>query len=360
MSRAARAAAAFVAAAALTLAGCTDPDPSGTTDGTPTPSTSPSSSPTRAEPGFKACLLRISGGFEDRAFSQAASDGLERAADELGIKTLVVDADATSEYTDDLNALVARGCDVVTTVSYLLGDATTTAARKHPDVDFSIVDFSYDRPPENLRGLLFDSASPSFLAGYLAAGVTETGIVGTFGGAQIPGVTVYMDGFHAGVERYNDDNGAEVELLGWDREAQRGTFTNDFDNPTKGQSVAAEMITQGADVIFPVAEATGLGALQAVQRAGVRAIWPDTDGCVSSPRYCDVLLTSVLKAMDVAVFDSISDSVAGTFDNRTYLGTLENDGVGLASYSQDAVPAELEDQVGELEQQMVDGELEVE
>lgn len=349
-----------MAVAALTLAGCTDPDSGDSTEGTPSPTTSPTSVPTRADPGFKACLLRISGGLEDRAFSEAASEGLQRAGDELGIRTVVVDTDATSEYTDDLNALVARGCDAVTTVSYLLGDATSIAARRHPEVDFAIVDFSYDRPADNLRGLLFDSASPSFLAGYLAAGVTETDVVGTFGGAQIPGVTVYMDGFHAGVEQYNDDNGTEVELLGWDREAQNGTFTNDFDSRTKGQSVAAEMITQGADVIFPVAEVTGLGALQAVQRAGVRAVWPDTDGCASAPRYCDVLLTSVLKGIDVAVFDSISDSVAGTFDKRTYLGTLENGGVGLAPYADDAVPAELEDQVGELEQQIVEGELEVE
>lgn len=361
MSRTPRAAA-LVCTLALALTACSgggDPEKRPTSAASPTVVQS-SEAPQR-HPDVKACLQEISGGFQDRAFSQAAADGLDRAASELGVKTEAVPANAGSKYSDDLAALAEQGCDVITTVSYLLGDSTREAAKRNPGIDYSIVDFSYDRPPENIKGLLFDSASPAFLAGYLAAGVSQNGIVGTFGGAQIPSVTVYMDGFHAGVQRWNDDNGGDVVVLGWDKDTQKGTFTNDFESRTKAQSVAAEMITQGADVIFPVAGAAGLGALQAVQEAHVRAIWPDTDGCVSAARYCDVLLTSVLKRMDVAVFDSIKDSVEGTFDNKTYVGTLENGGVGLAPYhdQQDAVPTELDDQVKALQQQIVDGELEV-
>lgn len=364
MSRTARAAAALTSVVALAASGCTGPAEDDTTRGAPDPSATPTSSspPHRPRPDLKACLLRITNGFEDRAFSQAANVGLDRAATELGIETLAVDAGVEADYRDDLDALARRGCDAVTTVSYVLGDATRAAARNHPELDFSIVDFAFDQSPENLRGLLFDSAAPAFLAGYLAAGVSETDVVGTFGGAQLPSVTVFMDGFQAGVERYNDDNGTEVQLLGWDRETQKGTFTNDFESRTKGQSVAAELITQGADIVFPVAGAAGLGALQAVQDAGVRAIWAGTDGCVSAADYCDVLLTSVMKGMDVAVFESIKDSVEGSFDNSVFLGTLENGGVGLAPYheQQDAVPADLDDEVRELEQQIIDGELEVE
>lgn len=360
MSRTPRAVA-LVCAVALASAACSDGSPEERPTSTVSPTEAQSTDVPQRHPDVKACLQEVSGGFQDEAFSQASSDGLDRAASELGVKTAVVPADTGSKYSDDLAALAEQGCDVITTVSYLLGDATREAAKRNPGIDYSIVDFSYDRPPENLMGLLFDSASPAFLAGYLAAGVSENGIVGTFGGAQIPSVTVYMDGFHAGVERWNDDNGDDVVVLGWDRETQKGTFTNDFESRTKAQSVAAEMITQGADVIFPVAGAAGLGALQAVQEAHVRAIWPDTDGCISAARYCDVLLTSVLKRMDVAVFESIKDSVEGTFDNETYVGTLENGGVGLAPYhaQQDAVPSELDDQVEALQQQIVDGELEV-
>jgi len=362
LSRTARAAAALVCVVALPLAGCTTQDGDDKPGSTPSSaSQSPSESPVQYHPDIKACLLTISGGFQDKAFSAAASEGLRRAGRELGVRTAAVPARPGEEYADALDTLAQRGCDVVTTVSYLLGDATRVAAKQNPGVDYSIVDFSYDRPPDNLKGLLFDSASPAFLAGYLAAGVSESGIVGTFGGAQIPSVTVYMDGFQAGVDRYNQDTGADVVLLGWDKDAQKGTFTNDFESRTKAQSVASEMITQGADVIFPVAGAAGLGALHAVQEAGVRAIWPDTDGCVSAPKYCDVLLTSVMKRMDVAVYESIKDSAEGTFDKKTYEGTLQNGGVGLAPYhqQQDAVPSELDAQVKDLQQQIVAGDLEV-
>ena len=366
MSRTARGAAAFLALALLT-AGCSgqtsdEADRGDDTDSAePDPSATPSAEPTQSAAGAKACLLLTSGGFDDRVLSDAASNGLERAADELGIKTVVVTAEPDADLAVELDALVEQGCDVVTTVSYLLGDATWAAARKHPDVDFSIVDVSYDRPPENLKGLLFDAAAPSFLAGYLAAGVTESGVIGTFGGAQIPGVTAYMDGFHAGVEEYNDDNGTEVELLGWDREAQEGIFLNDFVSRTEGQSIAAELITQGADIIFPVAEAAGIGALRAVRDAGVRAVWAETDGCVSVESYCDVLLTSAVKGIDVAVLESIRDSTSGTFDNRPYVGTMANDGVGLAPYQQQqgAVPTELDERIDELEQQLASGDLEI-
>ena len=333
----------------------------GTRSTEPSASATPSAEPTRSEADAKACLLITAGGSDERALSDASSDGLERAADELGVKTAVVTAPVDAVLARELDDLVEQGCDVVTTVSYLHGDATWAAARKHPDVDFSIVDYSYDRPPDNLKGLLFDAVAPSFLAGYLAAGVTETGVIGTFGGAQIPGVTAYMDGFHAGVEQYNDDNGTDVELLGWDREIQEGVFTNDFVSRTEGESIATEMIDQGADIIFPVAESAGIGALRAARDAGARAVWAETDGCVSVEAYCDVLLTSAVKGIDVAVLESIRDSVSGTFDNRTYLGTLANGGAGLAPYhlQQDAVPAELDARIDELETELVSGELEI-
>jgi basic membrane protein A and related proteins len=360
VGRTARAAAALTCVGALALAACTDAEEP--PQATPSASATPSSTPAEPDPDFTACLLRATGDFEDEAFGEAAGDGLARAATELGIRTVAVEAALGTEYAQELAALVDRGCDVTTTVRYLLADATRAAARRNPGAEFAMVDFAFDSGPGNLKGLLFDAEAPAFLAGYLAAGVSETGTVGTFGGAQIPSVTVYMDGFQAGIERYNDDNGTEVQLLGWDREEQKGTFINDFASRAKAQSVATERITQGADVVLPVAGAAGLGALRAVDDAGARAIWPDTDGCVSAPVFCDVILTSVLKRVDVAVFESIRSSVEGGFDDTTYVGTLANGGVGLASYhqQQDAVPEELDAELDELEQELVEGELEIE
>ena len=188
------------------------------------------------------------------------------------------------------------------------------AAKKNPDVDFAIVDFAYEKAPANLKGLTFDTAQPSFLAGYLAAAESESGIVGTFGGLNIPTVTIFMEGFRQGVETYNEENGADVKVLGWD--GKDGSFTEDFEDKAKGQTIAEQMIQQGADIIFPVAGPAGLGGLQAAKDNDAWGIWVDTDGCVSAAEYCDILLTSVVKGMDVARRPAIKASIDGDVQQR--------------------------------------------
>lgn len=358
--------AALIAVAALTLAGCGDRG-TDTTEPAASASASESSAPAQSNPDFKACMVSDSGGFNDKSFNQTSHDGLEKAKSDLGVTTAEVESNDPNEFADNIDALLKQDCNIITTVGFLLGDATLAAAKKNKDVDFSIVDYAYfddkgnNIAPKNLKGLTFDTAEPSYLAGYLAAGVSETGIVGTFGGAQIPTVTAFMDGFQQGVAKYNEDNSADVQVVGWDQKTQKGTFTNDFESKTKGASAAKEMITQGADIIFPVAGPAGLGALQAVQDEKLKAIWVDTDGCVSAAEYCDVLLTSVMKGMDVAVEQSIKDSLDGKFSNEPYTGTLANGGVGLAGYQQQesSVPSELSDKIDELKQQIIDGDIKV-
>ena len=344
----------------LALVGCGErPTDSSSSESPSAAATSESSEPAQSNPDFKACMVSDSGGFDDKSFNQTSYDGLKKAEQDLGISTGEVESNAPSEFEDNINSLVQQNCNIITTVGFLLGDATEAAAKANPDVDFSIVDFAYEKPSDNLKGLLFNTEEPSFLAGYLAAGVSETGVVGTLGGLNIPSVTGFMDGYLAGVEKYNEDNGTDVKVIGWD--GKKGTFTNDFESKTKGQNAAEQEIRQGADIIFPVAGPAGLGALQAAQDNDVKAIWVDTDGCVSASEYCDVLLTSVMKGLDVAVEESIKASLDGNFSSDVYTGTLENGGVGLAGYNQneDAVPAELKSKIEELKQQIIDGSLKV-
>jgi len=322
---------------------------------------------TQAEsnPDFKACMVSDSGGFDDKSFNQTSYKGLTDATTDLGLAERgSVESQSDSEYADNITALLRQNCNIITTVGFKLGDATEAAAKANPNVDFSIVDYGYAKPPNNLRGLSFNTAQSSFLAGYLAAGSSQSGVVGTFGGLNIPTVTIFMDGYWEGVQYYNEQNGTDVQVIGWDETTQKGSFTDDFENKTKGQSTADTLISQGADVIFPVAGPAGLGALQAAQDSNgeVRAIWVDTDGCVSAPEYCDVLLGSVEKGMDVAVADSIADSVHGQFDNVPYVGTLENGGTDLV-YGSDLegdIDPELMDQIDELRQSIIDGSVPVE
>jgi len=168
-----------------------------------------------------------------------------------------------------------------------------------------------------------------------------------------------MTGFLRGVEYFNEEgDGLDVTVLGWD--GTEGSFTEDFEDKAKGQQVAEQMIQQGADVIFPVAGPAGLGGLQAAQDAqdaNVQAIWVDTDGCEST-EYCDVLLTSVTKGLDVSVTAAIEASLNEEFSNELYVGTLENGGVGLGQYGE-SVDADLEAKIEELKQMIIDGDIEV-
>jgi basic membrane protein A len=348
--------AAVAAVAALSLTACGE-RPTEDTGSSADDTSTETSAPAESNPDFKACIVSDSGGFDDKSFNQTSHDGLVKAKDSLGVRTGEVESNSDSEYVDNISALVSEGCGSITTVGFLLGDATLAAAKKNKDVDFSIVDFAYDKAPENLKGLVFNTNEPSFLAGYLAAATSDSGTVGTFGGMNIPTVTIFMEGFRQGVEYYNENEGGDVQLLGWN--GKSGSFTDDFEDKTKGQAIAEQMISQGADIVFPVAGPAGLGGLQAAKDRDVKAIWVDTDGCVSAAEYCDVLLTSVMKAMDVAVEEAIAASVHDEFSNELYVGTLENGGVGLAGLS-DEVDPEVADQVAELEQQIIDGELTVE
>lgn len=347
--------AAVAAIAALTLTACGE-RPTEESSGSAEETTSESAAPAESNPDFKACIVSDSGGFDDKSFNQTSHDGLKAAEENLGVQTGEVESNSDSEYANNIAALVSEGCNSITTVGFLLGDATLAAAKKNKDVDFSIVDFAYDKAPKNLKGLVFNTNEPSFLAGYLAAATTETGTVGTFGGMNIPTVTIFMEGFRQGVEYYNENEGGEVQLLGWN--GKSGSFTDDFEDKTKGQAIGEQMIGQGADIVFPVAGPAGLGGLQAAKDGDVKAIWVDTDGCVSAAEYCDVLLTSVMKAMDVAVEEAIAASVHDEFSSEPYVGTLENDGVGLADISDDVDPAVVE-KVEELKQQIIDGEITV-
>ncbi|WP_211318624.1 BMP family lipoprotein [Nocardioides silvaticus] len=351
--------------ATLALTACGDREDDGDDNEGGTASDSPSvteeSSPTEAAeqyPDFKACMVSDSGGFDDKSFNQTSHDGLESAAETYGVQTAEAESTDPSQFEDNIQSLVDEGCNQITTVGFLLGDATLAAAKKSKNVDFAIVDFAYEKAPANLKGLTFNTAEPSFLAGYLAAAKSESGVVGTFGGLNIPTVTIFMTGFLQGVEHYNEENGADVQVLGWD--GTDGSFTESFEDKTVGQSLAEEFINQGADVIFPVAGPAGLGGLQAAQDAGVWGIWVDTDGCVSAAEYCDSLLTSVVKGMDVAVDQAILDSASGGFSNELYSGTLENGGVSLAPYGPQAdIDEELSAKIEELKAAIISGEISV-
>ena len=184
---------------------------------------------------------------------------------------------------------------MIVTVGFLLGGATQTAAEANPEQEFAIVDFAYDPAIDNVQGLLFQIDQAAFLAGYISADQTQTGVVGTFGGVNIPPVTDFMEGFAQGVEYYNAENGADVTVLGWDIEAQDGLFTGNFESLEDGRAFAENLADEGADIILPVAGPVGLGAAALVQERGLRILGVDADWTQTAAEFDDVILTSILK-----------------------------------------------------------------
>jgi phosphate/phosphite/phosphonate ABC transporter binding protein len=333
---------------------------------TPTPA-QPAATEAPAEPAateppaaaaFKACQVTDAGGIDDKSFNATAWKGVQDAMAQLGIEGKYLESQQQTDYEKNVNAFIDEGCDIIITVGFLLGDATKAGAEANPDQKFSIVDFAYDPTIPNVLGQVFSTDQAAFLAGYLAAGVSKTGKLGTFGGIQIPTVTVFMDGFALGAQYYNEKHGTNVEVLGWDPVAQTGLFTGNFESTDDGRTMGETLMDEGADIIMPVAGPVGLGTAAAIQERGnAYVVGVDSDWTLTSPEYTGITLTSVMKLMDVTTFNAIKSAQEGTFEGGVTVGTLENGGVGLAPFHDldSMVPAELKAELDQLKADIIAG-----
>jgi len=310
----------------------------------PAATEAPAATEVPAAEGIKICEVTDAGGVDDRSFNASAWAGAQRAAEEFG-EAKYLESQQQTDYEKNINAFVEEECDLIVTVGFLLGDATSAAATANPDMKFAIVDFAYDPTIPNVLGLVFATDQAGFLAGYVAAASTKTGAVGTFGGIQIPSVTAFMDGFALGVQYYNEQKGTSVQVLGWNPETQEGLFAGNFESTDDGRRLGETLMDEGADIIMPVAGPVGLGTAAAVQERGnAWIVGVDTDWTVSSPDFKDVILTSVQKMIDVAVYEAAKQTAEGTFEGGIFLGTLENGGVGIpeSTVMSDELKAEIE------------------
>jgi basic membrane protein A len=348
--------AAVLGVSALVLSGCGAP---------PAEDSSGGGAGTEASSDYLGCIVSDSGGFDDRSFNQSSYEGLKKAETDLGIKINQAESQAETDFGPNVDQMVQAGCNLTVTVGFLLADTTKAAAEANPDANFAIVDDN-SITADNVKPIIYDTAQAAFLAGYTAAATSETGKVATYGGINIPTVTIFMDGFAEGVAYFNEETGGDVQLLGWDKESQNGTFVGNFEDAAAGKTNTQNFINEGADIIMPVAGPVGSGTLDAVIEANgagkdVKAIWVDSDGYETAGKGEEFILTSVMKLMGDAVEDVISTDVEGNFDNTPYVGTLENGGVALAPFhDQEAnVPADLQTKLDELKDQIVAGEITV-
>jgi basic membrane protein A len=287
------------------------------------------------------CEVTSNPPLHDRSFNQAVYDGLTAAATKWGISVEDKVSGTEATFKRNMRAFERQRCGLIVTFGTLVARDTAEAARANPTTNFATADAADAHGTSNLLSIQFEPQGAAFLAGYLAAGVTKTGKVATFGGIPIGTVVPFMDGFAAGVLYYNRVHGTYVRLLGWDPKKRTGTFVSEdpnnlgafLDQTTPAQLTKA-FIAKGADVVFPADGPNGeIGSCRAAQHAnGVFLIGVDTDQHYATPDCVTQWLTSVRKIYSRMVYLAMGQVVEHRFAGGELKGTLENGGVGIAPF----------------------------
>ncbi|MBW2146882.1 MAG: BMP family ABC transporter substrate-binding protein [Deltaproteobacteria bacterium] len=283
-----------------------------------------------AAQAFKIIMVTDTAGLGDRSFNDAGWAGVQRARKEMGVEVGIIQSYEQADYVPNLN-LAAKNANAVVAMGYLLLDAMRKIAPLHPETNFIFIDGTIADIP-NVASFDFKAQEGAFLAGIIAAAVTRTGVVGAVEGMEIPPVKVFEAGYRAGIKTYNALRGTNVQL--------RVVAAGAFDNPSKGKSLARMLIAQGADVVIQMAGNTGTGVFEAVKEAppGIYAMGTDLDQDAIIPGR---VLTSVMKRIDNAAFQAISDARAGRFKGGHYWIGLKEGAVCLTDmkYTRHIIPA---------------------
>lgn len=353
----ATAAFALLGASALVLSGCAaapEAEPTAT-------ETTATAAPTVE---YLACAVSDEGSWNDKSFNESTFDALLKSEAELGVQIGHAESLTPDDFPLNLQAMVDLNCDVTFAVGFGLIDSVNASADANPNMNFVTID-GFSMGATNLKPINYAMEQSSYLAGYLAAAYSTTKVVGTYGGVAVSAVTAFMDGFYFGAMAYGRDNEVEVRVLGWDPTLAEptGQFMGDFaPNSGVSKSIAAAMINDGADVIFPVAGFQFGAVAEAFKDAGVDGVMVgvDKDIALTSPEYADIVLTSAEKRMTSAVYDVIAElSAGGMFSADAYIGTLANGGTGLSPLYgfDDKISAEVKARLAELEAGIISGEI---
>jgi len=345
--------AALIAALAL-LAGCgsddDDGDASGTTEApAATTTTDTDTGSGSSGPSIRVGLVTDIGGLDDRSFNFLANQGLDRAKEQLGAEGRVLVSRANSDYVPNLSTLAQQDYDLIVGVGFLMAEAVETVAEQFPETNFAIIDFSQaamETKPANVRGLLFKEQEAGYLVGYLSgllvaesAGANQT--ISSVGGQKIPPVDRYIAGYQAGAKAANP----RVKTL--------NGYSQDFVDQAKCKEIALNQIARGSSVVFQVAGQCGLGALNAANEQNVSGIGVDADQGFLGEH----VVTSALKKVDVAVFQTVQAVQDGSFaGGEDSVFDVASGGVGLGEIAA-SVPAEIVTKVKQVQEQIAAGEI---
>ncbi len=345
----------------LIAAACGSDDDETDTSSDTTAAPDDTAAPEPSEDAVKTCLVTGLAGVDDQSFNASAWQGVEdaKAAGFATEDSFFLESGEASQYQATVDQMVSQDCEHIVTVGFDLGEITAINAQENPDIIWTMIDnvlTDADFAPlalPNVRELVYQTDEAAFAAGYLAAGVSETGVLCTYGGANFPTVAIFMDGFARGAGHYNDVKGASVEVLGWDIDAQDGTFTGSFTDMGLARSTAESLFQENCDMIIPVGGAINLPAGDAINDLGLDAalIGVDADAFFAmDQQYASLWLTTVEKKIPAFVTKSVEEHAAGTWEPGPFTGTLANGGVGLSPYHDwdDRVSDELRGEVDQL------------
>ena len=273
-----------------------------------------------ADSNVKVTMITDTGGVNDQSFNQLSCAGMQQLGTDLGWDVSYIESKQEADYVTNLDKAVDDGSQLIWGVGFAMGDAVNEAAEANPDVQFAIVDSTNNNGAANLTGVTFKQEECSFAVGYVAARMTTSGKVGFVGGINSEYMQPFEQGYYAGIEYANKEQGLSVTYT--------GQWAEHFGDAAKGKSIAQKMIQDGADVLYHAAGGTGTGMIEACAEAGVYAIGVDMDQSHLAPQ---TVITSALKRVDQAIYQISQQLISGELAGGTNisLGAAE-DAVGIA------------------------------
>lgn len=332
------------------VAGCSSKSGSGTSSGgtTETPKTT-----------VKAAMVTDVGGLGDKSFNDLSYEGLKKAETDLGVEIKVLESKEITDYESNIDQLATAGYSPIFAVGFLMTDTVSKMSTAYPDTEFAGVDEFFDPVPANVVGLTFKEQEGSYLAGVVAGLATKEtfdsklnpeNVIGFVGGMDVPLIKKFEAGFIAGAKSVNPD----VKVI--------SLYAGNFTDQAKGKELGYSLIEQKADVIYAAAGAVGLGTIEACKEKGALFIGVDADQFETVPGSGSVMLTSMMKRVDVAVYNTVKDSVDGAFPGGTIKEFgLKEGGVDLAPYHdfESKVPQTIKDAVEKARTGIIDGTITV-
>lgn len=291
-------------------------------------------------------LVTSSGGMNDESFNQSAWEGLERTVGHYGCDEIYIETEPGTDFAANLDRCVAQDPDLCWSVGYSSAEAMQTAALEHPEISFAIIDNALDDAPDNMTCVIFRDEEPSFLVGYIAGCVTQTGKVGFVGGESNSVIEAFQCGYMGGVAYAEQAKGKTVDVC--------VEYTDTFSDKAKGKEAASRLYDQGCDIVFHAAGETGLGVFEAAEEYGLYAIGADKDQSYLAPAN---ILTSALKYVSVAMFTISGEYLSGNdIGGQTFnLGLAENS-VGISG-QHTLYPEEIYNEAMDLKDQIIAGTL---